>query len=88
LNPAWANSWRNPSSKKKKKKSQKGWGGEGGAGGVAQVIGPEFKPQYWKKKEIFTCSADRGILQAVHLPFPWIINLFEVGRGYFVPCEF
>jgi hypothetical protein len=55
---------------------------------VAQVIGPEFKPQYWKKKEIFTSSADRGILQAVHLPFPWIINLFEVGRGYFVPCEF
>jgi hypothetical protein len=42
LKPAWTNSFetlfcKNPSQKR--------------AGGVAQGIGPEFKPQYQKKKE-------------------------------------
>jgi hypothetical protein len=41
LKPAWANSLRDPISKKPNTKR---------AGGVAQGEGPEFKPQYHKKK--------------------------------------
>jgi hypothetical protein len=42
LKPAQANSLRDPISKNPSQKM---------AGGVAQGLGPEFKPQYCKKKE-------------------------------------
>jgi hypothetical protein len=40
--PAWAKSSSNPISKKNPSQER--------AGGVAQSVGPEFKPQYYKKK--------------------------------------
>jgi hypothetical protein len=43
LKPAWANSSRDPISKKPITKKKR-------AGGVAQGAGPEFKPQHLKKK--------------------------------------
>jgi hypothetical protein len=43
LKPAWANSSRDPVLKKNPSQKR--------AGGVAQSIGPEFKPQYHKKKK-------------------------------------
>jgi hypothetical protein len=45
LKPSWANSSRDPISKMPITKKKKG------AGGVAQGEGPEFKPQYQKKKK-------------------------------------
>jgi hypothetical protein len=44
LKPAWANSSKDPISKKIITKR---------AGGMAQGVGPEFKPQYLKKKKSF-----------------------------------
>jgi hypothetical protein len=44
--PAWANSSQDPISKNPSLKKKKKW-----AGGVAQGEGPEFKPQYRKKKK-------------------------------------
>jgi hypothetical protein len=46
LKPIWANSSRNPISKKTHRKER--------AGGVARDIDPEFKSQYHKKIKIFT----------------------------------
>jgi hypothetical protein len=43
LKPAWANSSKDPISKKIITKR---------AGGMAQGVGPEFKPQYLKKKKL------------------------------------
>jgi hypothetical protein len=48
LKPAWANSSQDPISKKKKTFKKR-------AGGVAQGVGPEFKPQYHKKKKKEKC---------------------------------
>jgi hypothetical protein len=42
LKPAWANSSRDPISKNPSQKR---------AGGMAQGVGPEFKPQYHKRKK-------------------------------------
>jgi hypothetical protein len=42
LKPAWGNNSQDPISKIPNTK---------GAGGVAQGVGPEFKPQYLKKKK-------------------------------------
>jgi hypothetical protein len=42
--PAWANSTGNPTLKKPITKKKK-------TGGMAQVVGPEFKPQYCEKKK-------------------------------------
>jgi hypothetical protein len=42
LKPAWANSLQDPISKKNPSQKR--------TGGVDQGIGPEFKPQYCKKK--------------------------------------
>jgi hypothetical protein len=47
LKPAWANSSRDPYLKKKKKKKIT----KKEAGGMFQGVGPEFKPQYCKKKK-------------------------------------
>jgi hypothetical protein len=43
LKPAWVNSLRDPISKNPSPKRD---------GEVAQGVGPEFKPQYWKKKNL------------------------------------
>jgi hypothetical protein len=43
LKPAQANSLQDPILRGKKKSQNR-------AGGVTQGVGPEFKPQYWKKK--------------------------------------
>jgi hypothetical protein len=43
LKPGWANSLRDPISKKTITKKR--------AGGVAQGVGPEFKPQYCHKRK-------------------------------------
>jgi hypothetical protein len=48
LKPAWVNSSVRPYLKKNLHKKR--------AGGVAQGVGPEFKPQYWKKKVIFSAE--------------------------------
>jgi hypothetical protein len=55
LKPVQANSLRDPISKKKKKKKNTKI-----AGGVAQVISPEFKSQYCKKK--LTCPYPKNDL--------------------------
>jgi hypothetical protein len=43
LKPVWANSYARHHLGKNLHKKR--------AGGVAQGVGPEFKPQYWKKKK-------------------------------------
>jgi hypothetical protein len=47
--PAGSNSAREHISKKKKKKKSSS---QKRAGGMLQVVGPEFKLQYWKKKNL------------------------------------
>jgi hypothetical protein len=70
--PTWANSlrdlsWKNPPQKR--------------TGGADQSVGPEFKPQYWKKKgkwKELNCSAKHLHSVGVYMLWAWCPHILTI----------